>query len=118
ILYSRIFKEAVTAAGTVIAAEDTILSTDSDFTALATKIVNSGADCLYVSTYPEVGANLVVQARQAGLPAETVIVGNQNMASDRYINTGGSAVEGTYLLAEFSPHAESDLTRDFITKYT
>jgi len=118
LVYSKVFKEGVTAAGTRIAGEDTILSTESNFAALATKIVGSGADCLYVSTPPEVGANLVVQARQAGMSPKTVLVGNQNMASDKYTNTGGKAVEGTYLIAEFSPNADNAATKEFVRKYT
>ena len=118
LIYSDVFSEAVHAGGTEIVASDTILSSDSDFTALATKIVNSGADCLYISTYPEVGANLLLQARQAGLPADSVIVGNQNMASDKYISTGGEVVEGTYLLAEFSPHAATGMGETFVQDYT
>lgn len=118
LVYSKVFKEGVTAAGTRIAGEDTILSTESNFAALATKIVGSGADCLYVSTPPEVGANLVVQARQAGMSPRTVLVGNQNMASDKYTNTGGKAVEGTYLIAEFSPNSDNAVTKEFVRKYT
>jgi branched-chain amino acid transport system substrate-binding protein len=118
LVYSKIFKSGVTAAGTKIAGEDTILQTESNFSALATKIVASGADCVYVSTPPEVGANLVVQARQAGLASNAVIVGNQNMASDKYVKTGGRAVEGTYLIAEFSPYSDQPAVKNFVRKYT
>ena len=45
----------------------------ADFTALATKIVSSKADCVFLSTPPEQGANIVIQSRQAGLPASTVL---------------------------------------------
>lgn len=118
LVYSKVFKEGVMESGTKIVGEDTFLSSESNFSALATKIVDSGADCLYVSTPPEVGANLVVQARQAGLPARTVIVGNQNMSSDKYTSIGGKAVEGTYLISEFSPFTDSAAGKDFVRKYT
>jgi branched-chain amino acid transport system substrate-binding protein len=118
LVYSKVFKEGVTAAGTRIVGEDTILSSESNFAALATKIVDSGADCLYVSTPPELGANLIVQARQAGMARQTVLVGNQNMASDKYTAIGGKAVEGTYLIAEFSPFSDSAVARDFVKKYS
>src|SRR6476469_7828496 len=62
---SAVFRDAVKAGGVAIAAEESILAADSDFTALSTKIVSSKADCLYLSTPPEQGANIVVQARQA-----------------------------------------------------
>lgn len=117
LVYAKTFKEAITAAGVKIAGEDTIISSESNFAALATKIVSSGADCIYVSTYPEVGANLVVQSRQAGLPANTVIVGNQNMTSEKFTSIGGKAVEGTYLLAEFTPFSENAVAKEFVRKY-
>jgi branched-chain amino acid transport system substrate-binding protein len=118
LVYAKVFKDAVTAAGVRIVGEDTFLSSESNFASLATKIVASGADCLYVSTPPEVGANLVVQARQAGLPAKTVVVGNQNMAGDKYTAIGGKAVEGTYLMAEFSPYSDNPASKEFVRKYS
>lgn len=117
LVYARVFKENIAPLGVKIAAEDTFLSNESNFSALATKIVASGADCLYVSTPPESGANLVVQARQAGLPAGTVIVGNQNMSSEKYTSIGGQAVEGTYIQADFSTFTELPAGKEFIRKY-
>lgn len=116
--YSEAFAKGLDAGATSVSGEDTILSTDSDFTALATKIVSSESDCIYVSTPPEVGANLIVQLRQAGMPAETVIASTQNAASPSFFETGGSAVEGTYIIAEFSPNADSEITADFVADYT
>lgn len=115
--YALAFAEGLSVNGTPVVATDSILSSDSDFTALATKIVASDADCIYVSTTPEAGANLIVQLRQAGLPNDTIIASTQNAAGAAFINTGGAAVEGTYIIAEFSPFAESPVTADFIAKY-
>jgi len=117
LIYSDIMRDVLQKAGIGIAAQDTVLTSESDFTALATKIVQSGADCLYLATPPEIGANIVVQSRQAGLPGSTVLVGNQNMNSPSYIKTGGSAVDGTYLAAEFDATSTSPLTKDFVTRY-
>jgi branched-chain amino acid transport system substrate-binding protein len=117
LLYSNIFAGILRKHGVTVAAQDSILSSDSDFTALATKITTSGADCLYLSTPPENGANILVQARQAGLPAKTLIVGNQNMISPGYVRTGGKAVEGTYIAAEFAATNENAVTKDFVAKY-
>ena len=101
-----------------IAAEASILAADSDFTALATNIVASRADCLFLSTPPEQGANIVLQARQAGMPANTVLVGNTGMSSDRYAQAGGPAVNGTYIPAEFAPSGSAELVRNFVANYT
>jgi branched-chain amino acid transport system substrate-binding protein len=115
---SAIFRDAVKAGGVAIAAEESILAADSDFTALSTKIASSKADCLFLSTPPEQGANIVVQARQAGMPASTVLVGNSGMGSERYVKAGGKAVEGTYLPAEFVPSGVNDMSKKFIADYT
>jgi branched-chain amino acid transport system substrate-binding protein len=58
-----------------------------------------------------------VQARQAGRPANTVLVGNTGMGSDRYVKAGGKAVEGTFFPAEFVPTGVNDLSKSFIVNY-
>jgi branched-chain amino acid transport system substrate-binding protein len=113
-----ILRDAMKAGGVAVSGEESILAADSDFTALATKIVSSKADCLYIGTPPEQGANIVIQARQAGMPANTVLVGNSGMGSARYLNAGGKVVEGTYLPAEFVPAGVNDLGKAFIINYT
>jgi branched-chain amino acid transport system substrate-binding protein len=114
---SAIFRDTVKANGVQIAAEESILAADADFTALGTKIASSKADCLYLSTPPEQGANIVVQARQAGMPANTILVGNTGMGSERYVKAGGKAVEGTIFPAEFVPTGVNDLSKAFIANY-
>ena len=113
-----ILRDTMKAGGVAVASEESILAADSDFTPLATKIVASKADCLYLGTPPEQGANIVIQARQAGMPANTVLVGNTGMGSARYLNAGGKLVEGTYLPAEFVPAGVNELGKTFIANYT
>ena len=113
-----ILRDTMKAGGVAVAGEESILAADSDFTALATKIVGSTSDCLYLGTPPEQGANIVIQARQAGMPASTVLVGNTGMGSARYLNAGGKLVEGTLLPAEFVPAGVNDIGKKFIESYT
>jgi branched-chain amino acid transport system substrate-binding protein len=113
-----ILRDVLKDGGVGVAGEESILAADSDFTAVATKIVASKADCLYLGTPPEQGANIVIQARQAGLPASTILLGNTGMSSSRYIGAGGKLVEGTYLPAEFVPAGVNDLGKAFIANYT
>lgn len=104
--------------GVGIAAEETILSTDTDFTALATKIATVKADCIYLGTPPEQGANIAIQARQAGMAANTLLLGNTGMSSANYLKAGGSAIEGTVFPAESVPTGVNDLAKTFIANYT
>jgi branched-chain amino acid transport system substrate-binding protein len=113
-----ILRDTMKAGGVAVAGEESILAADSDFTALATKIVATKADCLYLGTPPEQGANIAIQARQAGMPASTVLLGNTGMASARYVNAGGKLVEGTLLPAEFVPAGVNELGKKFIESYT
>ncbi|MBM3521662.1 MAG: hypothetical protein FJX57_01785 [Alphaproteobacteria bacterium] len=115
---SAVFRDTIKAGGVAIASETSILAADSDFTALATSIVSSRADCLFLSTPPEQGANIVLQARQAGMPANTVLVGNTGMSSDRYAQAGGAAVNGTFIPSEFSPNNQAEMVRKFVEAYS
>ncbi len=112
------FRDTIKKGGVAIAAEESILSSDTDFTALGTKIANTKADCLFLSTPPEQGANIILQARQAGMAASTLLVGNTGMASANFVKAGGSAVEGTIFTAESVPTGVNDLAKTFITNYT
>ena len=118
ILQNNVFRDVIKKGGVAIAAEESILAADTDFTALATKIVNAKADCLFLSTPPEQGANIILQSRQAGMPVSTLLVGNTGMGSANYIKAGGSAVNGTLFSAESVPSGVNDMARTFITNYT
>lgn len=111
-------RDVVKRGGVAIAAEESILSADTDFTALATKIANTKADCLFLSTPPEQGANIILQARQAGMPANTLLVGNTGMGSANFIKAGGTAVNGTLFSAESVPTGVNDMAKTFIANYT
>ena len=117
IIQNNVFRDTIKKGGVAIAAEESILSADTDFTALATKIVSSKADCLFLSTPPEQGANIILQARQAGMPANTLLVGNTGMGAN-FVKAGGSAVDGTVFSAESVPTGVNDLAKSFIVNYT
>jgi branched-chain amino acid transport system substrate-binding protein len=89
--------------GVEIAGEGSALSNDSDFSTLATSIVGSKADCLQVDMLTEVGANMIVQARTAGLPKDTIIVAGSAQVSPQFTKVGGAAVEGVYVFADYTP---------------
>jgi branched-chain amino acid transport system substrate-binding protein len=67
ILQRDVFRGILEEGDVSIAGDETVLSVDTDFTALSTLIVNTDADCLFVTAPPEQAANIIIQARQAGL---------------------------------------------------
>jgi branched-chain amino acid transport system substrate-binding protein len=97
--------------------EDTIVSTDSDFLGLATKIAGQKPDCLFMPTGPDQGANIVVQAKQAGMSDDVKILANPAMAAPAFTDIGGSAVEGTYAMLEWNPNGANEEARAFIDDY-
>jgi branched-chain amino acid transport system substrate-binding protein len=112
-----ILRDVMKGEGVAVAGEESILAADSDFTALATKIVAAKPACIYVGTPPEQGANIVLQARQAGMPAQTILVGNSGMGSERYLKAGGKLVEGTLLPTDFVPTGFNEQGRKFVENY-
>ncbi len=114
---SNILRDTIKAGGVNIAGEELILAADTDFTALATKIVASKADCLFMSTPPAQGANIVVQAKQAGLDPNAILIGNTGMTSDQYTKAG-AAVNNTYIPADYLPNGVNDFAKTFIANYT
>ena len=99
-----------------IAGDETVLSADTDFTALSTLIVNSDADCLFVTAPPEQAANIIIQARQAGLDPDTILAGDSGVGAQNFIDAGGSAIEGTFFPASFVANA-SDSAAAFSAAY-
>lgn len=118
VFQAKVFNEVIKSGGVNVVAEESILNAETDFTALATKIVNSKADCLFLSTAPEQGANIILQAKQSGMAANTLLVGNTGMASINYAKAGGKAVEGTIFPAESVPTGVNDMAKAFIQNYT
>ncbi len=113
---AQVFRAQMEAHGVPIIGEDSILSTDTDFTALSTKIVAANPPCLFVTAPSETAANVIIQARQAGLSADTILVGDSGAGSQKFIDAGGPAVEGTYFPASFVADASPE-ARAFAEAY-
>ena len=111
-----VFRAILEDAGIGIVGDETVLSTDTDFTALSTKVVNADPDCMFVTTPPEQAANVIIQARQAGLDPDTILAGDSGAGSQKFIDAGGSAIEGTFFPASFVASA-SESSQAFADAY-
>jgi branched-chain amino acid transport system substrate-binding protein len=111
------FRDAVKAGGVAIVSENGILTSEPNFLALATKLASQDVDAIFVGAPPEITANLTIQLRQAGLPAKVRIVGPSALASQKYIKTGGGAVEGTIIIADYSANNSNPLNAAFVNAY-
>lgn len=112
----NVFREIMETAGVAISGDESILAADTDFTALSTKIVSAEPSCLFVTAPPEQAANIIIQARQAGLEPDTILASDSGAGSQKYIDAGGGAVEGTFFPASFVASASETATA-FSTAY-
>lgn len=111
------FRDGVKAGGVAIVSENGILTSESNFLALATKLASQDIDAVYVGAPPEITANLAIQMRQAGVPAKVRIVGPSSLASLKYMQTGGKAVEGTLIVADYSAASSTPMNAEFVKAY-
>ncbi len=107
----------LTAGGVKILADEGTQQGDTDFGPLATKIVALNPDMLFLATTPEIGANVIIQARQAGLAPETKLIGIGNLASPAFAHTGGKAVWGTYYTSDYFAGLPTEENKDFVAAY-
>jgi branched-chain amino acid transport system substrate-binding protein len=117
LLQRNVVKEVVGAKGGKVVSDDTMKSSETDFTAMSTKIVSLKPECIHINTPAAMSANIIIQLKQAGLPATTKIFTSNSAAAKTYIDVGNKAVEGTYLVSEFSPPGATDAARKFSADY-
>lgn len=113
----KTFENGVKARGVRIASVEAIKGSDSDFSALATKIASSAQDCVFISASAPQAANIVIQLRQAGLDPQVRILGHNSLASPQFLQRGGKAVEGVILMGDWVPGGADDLGRAFATAF-
>ena len=116
VIQKDVFRDTLKKQGVNILADVGILATDTDFTALSTKIVDADPKCLFVTTPPEQAANIILQAKQAGLKNDVILSGDTGLGSVQYIKAAGAAGEGTLFPAIFVA-GYSDATKEFAKKY-
>jgi len=104
-------------AGSTIVADEKFVASESNFLALATKAAAMNTDAIFIAAPAEVAANLIIQIRQAGLDPKVKIIGPSTFGSLGFIKAGGKAVEGTYIVSDYSPNSTSALNTAFVNAY-
>lgn len=113
----KTFEDIVKSKGGKIGSVEAIKGSDSDFSALATKVVGQDPDCVFISASAPQAANIIIQLRQAGLNPKANIIGHNSLSSPQFIERGGKAVEGVYLIGDWVPGGTDDFGRAFATSY-
>ena len=114
---AQTFVESTKAKGVAAGSYNEIKSTDIDFSALAVKLVDEAPACIHVSTPAVMGANIIIQLRQAGLDPATYIIGHNSFASPQLVTSGSTAVEGVYLMADWLPGGANEAGKAFNAAY-
>lgn len=110
-------RDVLAARGVTTVAEETIIGSDTDFSALATKLTSLDIDTLVITTTAEVTANIIIQAKQAGLSSKVRILGAPSAASAQFIKVGGGAVEGSIFVSDYFPESTSELNKAFVAAF-
>lgn len=101
---------------TLLSEESTLVS-ETDFTALAAKIVNAKPDAIFFNCIAEQAANIMIQLRRAGLPESTKIFGFGSGFYPQYPRIGGKAVDGTYILSHYYAQLDNPANKEFAENY-
>ncbi|MEQ4617201.1 MAG: ABC transporter substrate-binding protein [Corticimicrobacter sp.] len=110
-------KRPLEQAGVETVLEETIVGSDTDFSAIVTKIAAQDIDTLVISTTGETTANIIIQARQAGLPDSVRILGTPSAASHQFLKVGGTAVEGVIFPSDYFIGSQTPQNQAFIQAY-
>lgn len=98
--------------------EESALMADTDFSALATKIATQKPNVVIITLNDAAAANIILQARQAGVGKEVQFVSNNATAQPTFIKIGGKAVEGTVMATDALPEIRTDaLTRTYVANF-
>lgn len=96
--------------------EESVLSTDVDFSALITKLGGAQPEAIYLTLPAEQSANFIIQARQAGL-SEIRFLCAQPCSSVQFRKVGGDAVEGTIFGADYFSGLDTPENKAFVESY-
>ncbi len=113
----KAIEDDMTTRGAKVVSHDWVKRTDTDFSAIATKVAAmKDIDCVFIANYAPQGANLVSQLRTAGLAPNIKLMGYNALASPDFIKIGGAAVEGFYMIADWLPGGVNEAGRAFSAK--
>jgi branched-chain amino acid transport system substrate-binding protein len=113
------FKNSFTALGGQVVDEESIDSSDQDYTPVLTKIGQKAPDLLYGPDYTAECALILKQGRQVAGLANTAFMGSDGCYASNFIKLAGSAINGAYYSSpDLSAFDQKDFyTNEFIPAY-
>ena len=87
-----------------------------DFSAILTKVKNSGADVALMGCLYNEGALIAKQSKQLGM--QLPFFGEDSQISKAFLDLGGPAVEGWRSVGAYDPKAKIPLNQEFVKAFT
>ena len=112
---AEVMKEALTANGVEILTTETFQSGDTDFSEQLTRIKDSNPDAIFVSALPPDKPEILIQARQLGIPDSVPFIINTLTAAD--VQAAGGAAEGTIAFTSWVNTVDTPGNQVFIQNY-
>jgi branched-chain amino acid transport system substrate-binding protein len=112
---AEVMKEALTANGVNILTTQTFQSGGIDFSAQLTRIKDFNPDVIFVSAQPPDKPEILIQARQLGIPDSVSFIINTLTTAD--VQSAGDAAEGTIAFTSWDKTANTPGNQTFIQNY-
>jgi branched-chain amino acid transport system substrate-binding protein len=112
-----VFKAALKAEGIEVLTEETFAKGDTDFSAQLTKIQSLNPDAIVVSALAEEAANIMIQARQLGIPDSVRIIGGNGFNSPKLAEIAGKAAEGAISGSAWNVASSFPASADFVKTF-
>lgn len=114
----EVFKQALADSKIDVLTTETFAKGDVDFSAQLTKIRALKPDAIVVSALAEEAANIMLQARQLGLPDSVPFIGGNGFNNPKLFQIAGKAAEGTFVGGPWSIEDKNSKNLAFVDAYT
>ena len=112
---AEVMREALAANGVEILTTETFQSGDTDFSAQLTHIKDLNPDVIFVSALPPDKPEILIQARQLGIPDSVTFIINTLTTTD--VQAAGDAAEGTIAFTSWVNTANTPKNQAFVQSY-
>ena len=112
---ATVMREALTANGVEVLTTETFQSGDTNFSAQLTRIKDLNPDVIFVSALPPDKPEILIQARQLGIPDSVTFIINTLTTSD--VQAAGAAAEGTIAFTSWVNTTDTPRNQAFIQNY-
>ena len=112
---AAVMRESLTANGVEILTTETFQSGDTDFSEQLTRIKDSNPDAIFVSALPPDKPEILIQARQLGIPDSVPFIINTLTTAD--VQAAGNAAEGTIAFTSWVNTVDTPGNQTFTQNY-